>query len=66
MNQVEILFLVILTKYCITHKAILKNKKISGGMFNSYNSKQLLTCINTANLKKVRRREETRFCLDIC
>lgn len=65
MNQVEVLFLHILTQYCITHKAILKNKQISGGMSNSYNKQAAAYMCNTANLRKIKR-EETRFCLDVC
>lgn len=52
MNQAEILFVHILTKYCITRKAILKNKQISGGTFNSYNKQSAVYVFKTANLRK--------------
>lgn len=52
MNQVEILFVHILTKYCITHRAILKNKQISGGAFNCSNKQAAVYTFKTANLRK--------------
>lgn len=54
-----------INKYCITHKAVLKNKQISGGMSSSYKKQAAAYMYNTANLRKIRR-QETRFCLDVC